>query len=196
VNTFSTTAGTLTFGVPGEGERLHFAEAEQARLDAWVESCLTEDEEPLFGDEEEIDIAISPVNYGVTWWHAYDECAGGENCECGPVTLLEALSWFEPGEGASLFNTHQEQGRALFDHFWSGHALCEGETTSIGDACANCLVEGFNHVWDVFDNAAKLAEETGEVLAAYEHTVVLGVNRFSEHARHDSRNPKRGEHGL
>ena len=195
MNTFGTAAGTLTFGVPGSDACLHFAEAEQARLEAWVESCLDRNEESLF-DDEEIDIAIRPANYGVTWWHSYAECAGGEECECGPVTLLEALSWFDLKQGASLFSIHQEHGRALFDHFWSGHALCEGETMSIGDACANCLVEGFNHVWDVFDNAAKLAEETGEVLAAYEHTVVLGVNRFSEHARHDSRNLKRGEHGL
>jgi len=122
------------------------------------------------------DGAVS-VEHRIWWWYTA-ECAGGYECTCGPITLLEALERLEPSERGTAVRLHAEEMRALYDHFWSGQGLVSGACNNIGYACVSCISEGTDHVWDVYEDACVLAEEFGEALAAYAYELMVGEPRF------------------
>jgi len=45
-----------------------------------------------------------------------------------------------------------------------------------------CLIDGAKHVYSVFENASRLAEELGEVLAAYHYHLIVGGTRYGKKA--------------
>jgi hypothetical protein len=119
-----------------------------------------------------------PVVEHRIWWWELHECAGGEHCLCGPVTLLEALERLDAQDRGLAVRIHAEEMRDLYDHFWSGQGFVSGATANIGDACVSCIAEGAPHVWDVYEDACILAEEFGEALAAYAYELMVGEPRF------------------
>ncbi len=113
------------------------------------------------------------------WWFAEGACEGELNCHCGPVTLLEVLTRLEPDRRKEALSDHMIMMGELWSHHWSGQGLLDGGTASIGDACAECIINGANHVFDVRDAASSLAEELGEALAAYSCEIELGKPRWN-----------------
>jgi len=143
---------TLSFVVPDEGRVTHATGEDPARAP---------------GDDDHR-----------VWWAHRDDCDGGTLCDCGRVTLLEALERLEPKDRDEAVRLHADEVRALYDHFWSGQGLVSGARLEIGEACVHCLTDGERHVRAVHDAARLMAEEFGEALAAYAYRLILGGARF------------------
>ena len=116
------------------------------------------------------------------WWFAEDTCSGPLHCHCGPVSLLEVLTRCEADTRAVTLARHMLLMEELWSHYWSGQGLLEGEASSIGDACAECLINGASHVYGIHSAAAELAEELGEALAAFATTITLGAPKWNPDA--------------
>lgn len=119
-----------------------------------------------------------PFDDAPCWWLEEAGCAGDVDCGCGPVTLLEVLGSVGAEDRAGVLAAHMRLLGELWSHFWSGQALTEGGTATIGDACVECLVDGHPHVYAVFSDATQMAEELGEALAAFECSVTLHSMRW------------------
>lgn len=168
--------GNFILGVPTPEQAQH----DRIACERAYERMHTDDEEELSYSE---DFSWSPVDTDdgyeePVWWFESDGCDAGVNCVCGRATLLSVLSNIETEERPNALLAHVDAMRALFDHFWSGQALLDGQSSSIGDACATCLTSGHVHVWGVYAAACELAEELGEAMCAYEHKLWLGADRF------------------
>lgn len=114
------------------------------------------------------------------WWWEQRDCTE-DTCQCGPVTLLEALEQLGESERAAIVKDHADEMRNLYDHFWAGQGLITGSSQHIGDACPDCLIGGAAHVWTIYENACTLAEEFGEALAAYAYELSMGQPRHPAH---------------
>jgi hypothetical protein len=132
------------------------------------------------GAWEDSDPGDAVFDEGPCWWLQEPECDGDLDCGCGPVTLLEALGNVAVADRAGVLAAHMGLLEELWSHFWSGQALTEGGTATIGDACVECLVEGHAHVYSVFSDATQMAEELGEALAAFECSVTLHAMRWDK----------------
>ena len=170
----SVPGGTYGFGEMDPDLRAHVIEAETVRVEAYAE-------ETGF-DVEDVDIEIEIADEGTTWWWRENGCIADFDCECGPVTLLEACNRAESEERSGMIEAHASVMRELFDHYWSGQGLIEGSSAEIGEACVECLIDGAKHVYIVFENASRLAEELGEVLAAYHYHLIVGGTRYTKKA--------------
>ena len=162
--------GTYGFGEMDTELREHVIEAETARVEMYAQETGM--------DVDDVDIEVEISEEGTTWWWREDECGADADCVCGPVTLLEACNSVESEERSGMIEEHAGKMRELFDHYWSGQGLIEGSSAEIGEACVDCLVEGAKHVYTVFENASRLAEELGEVLAAYHYHLIVGGTRY------------------
>jgi hypothetical protein len=109
----------------------------------------------------------------------YGRNCASDDCDCGRITLLEALERMNPGDRGGAVKMHAAEMRRLFEHFWSGQALLSGASRSIGEACSSCLIHGAGHVVETYENACMMAEEFGEALAAYAYELMVGEPRFS-----------------
>lgn len=112
------------------------------------------------------------------WWFTSDTC-DRVTCNCGPITLLEALSRLHADQRGEAVKAHANQMRELYEHFWSGQGIVSGASMTIGDACPSCISDGTRHVWSVYENACILAEEFGEALAAYAYELFVGEPRYN-----------------
>lgn len=178
VSTWQSTDGDGSFilGIPTEAQVKH----DRLACERAYERMHTEDEEELAYSE---DFSWSPVDTEdgyeePVWWFENDSCDAGVDCVCGRASLLAVLSNIDPDERHSALKAHVDSMRELFDHFWSGQGLLDGQSSSIGSACATCLTAGHVHVWGVYASACEMAEELGEAMSAYEHKLWLGADRY------------------
>lgn len=169
----------------------------QERLDHFSEIHVSEDDEGddwdeaeswLEGEEgEERENAWEPFAYDPSheapcWWFTEDGCVGELHCHCGPVTLLEVLTRVPAELRSGALAEHMKLLEGLWSHHWSGQGLLEGGAGTIGDACAECIIEGVGHVYDIRDMASALSEELGEALAAFSSQISLGTPRWNPEA--------------
>jgi hypothetical protein len=159
----------------GDGDRVfdYMRDAE-----AEIDELLSDDDV----DEElvwELASMFSVHRFAATWWRSGDN--HGNDCRCGPVTLLEVLQDFVVGDGRQVaLDAHLTVLHGAWDHFWSGDSLIRSGSSTIGGACAYCIGEGRTHLSDVLDEARSLAEDLGEALAAFKTNIAIGVGRYPD----------------
>jgi len=113
-----------------------------------------------------------------SWW-LNSKTEHGEECLCRPAGLLEVLQdYAASGDRQGALEAHLGALRDVWDHFWSGDALVNGEGELINGACPACLIEGREHLSEILDEARNLAEELGEALAAFHSHIDLGIDRY------------------
>lgn len=168
----SVPGGAYGFSEMDPGLKSHVIEAETARVALYAEETGC--------DVDDVDIEVEIAEEGTTWWWREEGCSADCDCVCGPVTLLEACNCVESEERSGMIEEHAAKMRELFDHYWSGQGLVEGSSVEIGEACVDCLIDGAKHVYSVFENASRLAEELGEVLAAYHYHLIIGGTRYEK----------------
>jgi len=127
---------------------------------------------------DEITLSVLTTDAFGCWWFDADDCNHDNDCDCGPVTLLEVLMYAAPADRQLVFDAHIRRVSELWDHFWSGDALSSGSSSEIGAACAECLVDASSHLPQLYNTAAELAEEIGEAMAAFRVSVALGQPRW------------------
>ena len=166
--------GTLSFEIPTRAMIEHVTAIEGADECIWEETPETQwcipDSDELSGE------TLYVVSHKVWWWCG-DGC-DGIACDCGQLTLLEALHRLPPDELSNAIKLHADEMRGLYEHFWGGQGLVSGASKRIGDACPECLVTGAPHVWGIYENASLMAEEFGEALAAYAYELFVGEPRY------------------
>jgi hypothetical protein len=150
------------------------------------QEALCDDEEQWWGSDGDADDVSVVLEYdeGPCWWFKEDGCEGHIECACGLVTLLEVLGRVDAVQRVGVLAAHMQLLAEAWSHYWSGQAILEGGSATIGDACVECLVDGPNHVYALFSHATQMAEELGEALAAFECAVTLGEPRW--HADYSS----------
>jgi hypothetical protein len=132
-------------------------------------------------DEDVVEMLVEEArNEAACWWFAETGCGGVEECQCGPVTLLEVLTHAEAAERDGIVEAHVTLLSATWDHYWSGQALMNPDAGELGAACAACIVDGPDHVYDVLEVAETLATELGEALAAFSTRIRLGELRWDD----------------
>ena len=165
--------------------------AEQAdlllqRLEHMAEVYAAEAAEAETDDDDEFDEDWFPFADGVMdvsgeapcWWFDELECENPLHCHCGPVTLLEVLTRTDAATRDASLARHMSLMEEMWSHYWSGQGLLEGAAATIGDACAECLINGAPHVYDVHGSACELAEELGEALSAFSTEIALGTPKW------------------
>jgi hypothetical protein len=126
--------------------------------------------------------AYDPAQEAPCWWFSETGCVGELHCHCEPVTLLEVLTRLPADLRSAALADHMRLMEGLWSHHWSGQGLLEGGSGTIGDACAECIIEGVSHVFDIRDMASALSEELGEALAAFSSQISLGTPRWNPEA--------------
>lgn len=113
-----------------------------------------------------------------SWW-LNAQGGHGSQCACRPAGLLEVLQdYATSSDRQGALEAHLGALRDVWDHFWSGDSLVNGEGEHINGACPACITEGRDHLGDILDEARNLAEELGEALAAFHSHIDLGLDRY------------------
>jgi hypothetical protein len=122
-------------------------------------------------------IDVSPPDTGFGWWFEQQGCNpedenSHQQCRCGRVTLLEVLDTLTPGDQQAAIEAHNSLQHAVWNHFWSADALVCGDE-ELGDVCADCFIEGGDHVVDLQTAAENLGVELAEAIAAHRLRIVF-----------------------
>jgi hypothetical protein len=135
-------------------------------------------EGPGVSDEDEVALIVTPPTelFGC-WWFDESACRG-DDCHCGPVTLLEVLTHSTEAARPGIVAAHVAHLANLWDHYWSGEALLSATSGQIGSACPECLLSGGAHIDDLGDAAQQLSGELGEAISAYHSLITLGPPRW------------------
>ena len=157
------------------GQRREFLSNQESLFDD------DDNDDEWWGSDNEISVVFE-YDEGPCWWYSEQGCAGDLECGCGLVTLLEVLGRVDTAQRVGVLSAHMQLLAEMWSHYWSGQAILEGGSATIGDACVECLVDGPNHVYTLFSHATQMAEELGEALAAFECAITLGEPRW--HAGH------------
>jgi hypothetical protein len=168
--------GTVAFGVPATAMLEHADGTLSAEL--LNEFADYDSDRGTESDEDFGDGPFGNYTHKVWWWE--DRDCDRESCSCGRLSLLAALEYLDNAARTEAVRLHADEMRSLFEHFWAGQGMVSGASESIGEACAECIVSGAEHVWEVYGNACELAEELGEALAAYAYDLFVGEPRFRQ----------------
>ena len=179
----------LSFGVPDQQESEAIAQVLLSRLEAQYGDDVFELEADFDGAPDELadelqaatDLFASemPLQLHPTWWAIDEDCAhGGDLCSCGFVSLIEVLHCVEACDRAAALAAHLTAMREVWHHYWSAQALIESGAERLEGTCAWCIIAGRDHLEQLADEAADLAEQFGEAIAGFDAAIDLGEARY------------------
>lgn len=155
---------------------------EQVRVE-WEDDAMDDDPEDYpttafsFPDLP-ADPTVGPSQIHPTWWAVREDCDHDLDCGCGFVTLLEVLTGLDEAARALALASHVAVLREVWHHYWSAQVLIEADGESLDGTCAWCIVEGRDHLVQLYDEACDLAEQLGEAVAAFDVSLLSGPPRY------------------
>lgn len=129
--------------------------------------------------DEEIPIIARELGvprYAPSWWMQRQIDTHDGECQCGPMYLIDVImNVVGPAspEVSEVLRLHIDAAHAVWDHYWSGVSMVEDDSDLAGNVCPGCLIDGADHLEEVFADCTSITRELGEIVAALDAEIKL-----------------------